>query len=138
VFVSKDTPCERLAKAVIIKAVKDYLTYNSVGAPTIRKAWAKIKRDPDGSMINGESTRYGLSKFKVAKVAKVSSVLEDPGPFLRSNSMWHQIADVDPSKFANIEDPKWRSTAREAVWWSTNKTRLPFRSRAPQRQGLFD
>ena len=74
----------------------------------VRAALAHVARRPNGRVASGEWPRHGVGPGSTG-LHRVIRVCEgdSPGDFLRSPSVWHEVAGVDPATFARLlDDPK--------------------------------
>jgi hypothetical protein len=105
----------RLAADVLTRALADHYLWHSQWAQKLRRDIAKVERGDQGGVRPGEWQRLG---YKAAPLRTHLDLVvgSDPGKFLVEDSIWHEVAGVEPEKFRRImSDPKQRRKARITI-----------------------
>lgn len=77
-------------------AIRDWFSYHSSDGRKLRAALRGAKRNGRGRVMPGEWARYGITAN--LQSSNLHNVVQRPDPigFLISDSVFHQMCDVDP------------------------------------------
>lgn len=100
---------KRLAAALIFDGLRAYERWHDPKAMRYRRMCANELAGPKGGYTAKQFERYGMTRTRVlAEWCRDHAGGRDPYIFLTSNSVWHELLDLDPTKVKRLlaEDPK--------------------------------
>jgi len=113
-------PYRRLAAAVMTRAIKDYALWHSEEGKAFRRALRAVERRDDGEVAAREWQKFGYNTAKRSFIVLAQlHQFSEPGRFLRTDTPYHRILDLDPELFEEwLAKPEWveraASVARNA------------------------
>jgi len=94
---------KRLAAALIFDGLRAYERWHDPRAMNYRRMQANELANPQGGYSDDQWAAYGMKKTRVLlEWCQAHAGGRDPYIFLTTNSIWHELIDLDPARVKTL------------------------------------